>query len=84
MELLKQAGCTVDGTNVKMGRDWVMEMIAKAPEQHHITSRNPNRKITLGGGHILFGNVSSPLNNFDLEIGKKVSGNRKNALICYD
>jgi trimethylamine--corrinoid protein Co-methyltransferase len=77
VELFKQAGCTVDGTNVKMGRDWVMEMIAKAPEQFDITPRNPDRKITLGGGHILFGNVSSPPNYFDLEIGKKVSGNRK-------
>lgn len=77
VELFKQAGCKVDGTNVKMGRDWVLEMIAKAPEQFDITPRNPDRKITLGGGHILFGNVSSPPNYFDLEIGKKVSGNRK-------
>ena len=70
VELFKQAGCTVDGTNVKMGRDWVMEMIAKAPEQFDITPRNPDRKLTLGGGHILFGNVSSPPNYFDLEFGK--------------
>jgi len=77
LELFKQAGCTVDGTNVKMGRDWVMEMVGKAPEKFDITPRNPDRKITLGGGHILFGNVSSPPNYFDLEIGKKVSGNRK-------
>ncbi len=75
--LFKQAGCTVEGTNVKMGRDWVMEMIAKAPAQFDITPRNPARKITLGGGHILFGNVSSPPNYYDLEIGKKVTGNRK-------
>lgn len=75
--LFKQAGCKVDGTNVKMGRDWVMEMIGQAPAQFDITPRNPDRKITLGGGHILFGNVSSPPNYFDLEIGKKVSGNRE-------
>ncbi len=75
--LFKQAGCTVDGTNVKMGRDWVMEMIAKAPAQFDVLPRNPDRKITIGGNHILFGNVSSPPNYFDLEIGKKVSGNRK-------
>jgi trimethylamine--corrinoid protein Co-methyltransferase len=77
VELFKQAGCTVEGNNVKMGRDWVIEMIAKAPEKFDITPRNSDRKITLGGGHILFGNVSSPPNYFDLEIGKKVSGNRK-------
>ena len=50
--------CKVDGNNVKMGRDWVLEMIAKAPEQFDITPCNPDKRITLGGGYILFGNVS--------------------------
>jgi trimethylamine--corrinoid protein Co-methyltransferase len=76
LELFRQAGCTVNGTNVKMGRDWVMEMVAKAPAQFDITPRNPDRKITIGGKHILFGNVSSPPNYYDLELGKKVSGTR--------
>ncbi len=76
LALFKQAGCTVNGTNVRMGRDWVMEMLGHAPSQFDITPRNPDRKITLGGGHILFGNVSSPPNYYDLEIGKKVSGTR--------
>ena len=76
LALFKQAGCIVNGTNVRMGRDWVMEMMAHAPAQFDITPRNPDRKITLGGRHILFGNVSSPPNYFDLEIGKKVSGTR--------
>ncbi len=26
--ILREAGCTVNGTNVRMGRDWVMEMVA--------------------------------------------------------
>ncbi len=77
LEIFKEAGCKVDGTNVKMGRDWVMEMVAKAPDQFTITPRNPDKTITIGGKHILFGNVSSPPNYFDLEIGKKVSGSRK-------
>ncbi len=76
LTLFKEAGCTVNGTNVRMGRDWVMEMLGHAPAQFDITPRNPDRKITLGGKHILFGNVSSPPNYFDLEIGKKVSGTR--------
>lgn len=75
-ELFKQAGCTVNGTNVRMGRDWVMEMIGQAPSQFTITPRNRERAIPLGGNHILFGNVSSPPNYFDMEIGKKVSGTR--------
>ena len=69
LTLFKKAGCTVNGTNVRMGRDWVMEMMNRAPSQFDITPRNPDRRITLGGKHILFGNVSSPPNYFDLEIG---------------
>jgi trimethylamine---corrinoid protein Co-methyltransferase len=75
-ELFKQVGCTVNGTNVRMGRDWVMEMIGQAPSQFKITPRNLERAIPLGGNHILFGNVSSPPNYFDMETGKKVSGTR--------
>ncbi|WP_411890971.1 trimethylamine methyltransferase family protein [Yoonia sp. SDW83-1] len=76
LEIFKEAGCRVDGTNVRMGRDWVMEMLGHAPAQFDLTPRNADRKITIGGKHILFGNVSSPPNYFDLEIGKKVSGSR--------
>ncbi len=74
--LFKQAGCTVDGTNVKMGRDWVMEMVRKAPSQFTLSSRNPARALTIGGDSMVFGNVSSPPNYYDLELGKKVPGTR--------
>ena len=77
LELFKQAGCKVTGTNVKMGRDWVLEMVRKAPSEFTITPRNLNRELPIGGKHILFGNVSSPPNYYDLELGKKVSGTRK-------
>ena len=75
--ILREAGCTIDGDNVRMGRDFVMEMIAKAPSKFSITPRNPDRKIEIGGKNILFGNVSSPPNYWDMEIGKKVPGNRE-------
>ena len=81
LEIFKEAGCTVDGTNVRMGRDWVMEMIGKAPASFTLTPRNTERGLIVGDDHILFGNVSSPPNYFDLEIGKKVSGSRKQ---CQD
>ncbi|NBT30511.1 MAG: methyltransferase [Rhodobacteraceae bacterium] len=77
LELFRLAGCTVNGTNVRMGRDWVMEMVRKSPDQFTITPRNPDRELIIGGKYILFGNVSSPPNYFDLEIGKKVSGTRE-------
>ncbi|MDA7426390.1 trimethylamine methyltransferase family protein [Thalassococcus lentus] len=76
-DILRKAGCTVNGENVRMGREMVMEYVAKAPKQFTITPRNPDREITIGGGHIAFGNVSSPPNYWDLEIGKKVSGTRE-------
>ncbi|SNS48540.1 trimethylamine methyltransferase family protein [Tropicimonas sediminicola] len=70
LALFAEAGCKVEGTNVRMGRDWVMEMVGRAPAQFTITPRNPERQITIGGRTILFGNVSSPPNYWDVELGK--------------
>jgi len=75
LEILRQAGCTINGTNVRMGRDFVMEMLGRAPSSFTLTPRNPDRKLTVGGQHILFGNVSSPPNFWSLETGK-VAGTR--------
>ena len=77
LDLFREAGCKVEGTNVRMGRDWVMEMVGKAPSEFTLTPRNPDRRLTIGGNHILFGNVSSPPNYYDLDLGTKVSGNRE-------
>lgn len=72
LAILKKAGCTVSDQNVRMGRDFVAEMVAKAPSEFTITPRNPDRKIPIGGNHLLFGNVSSPPNFWDIEGGKRV------------
>jgi trimethylamine--corrinoid protein Co-methyltransferase len=69
--ILKQAGCKVEGTNVRMDEAFVMEMLKTVPEQFTITPRNPAREITLGGKHMVFVNVSSPPNAWDLERGKR-------------
>ena len=76
LEVLRAAGCTVSGENVRMGREMVMEMVGKAPSRFTITPRNPERTLTIGDGHILFGNVSSPPNYWDMELGRKVPGTR--------
>ncbi len=68
--IFKQAGCLVNGSNVRMDRDFVMEMVAKAPSQFTLTPRNPDRAIPIGGNNMVFGNVSSPPNYWDLETGK--------------
>jgi len=78
VEIFKTSrGCKVSGANVKMDREWVMEMVRQAPATFTITPRNPDRELIIGGNVILFGNVSSPPNYFDLEIGKKVTGTRE-------
>ncbi|KIC42111.1 methyltransferase [Ruegeria sp. ANG-R] len=81
IDILRQAGCTISGDNVRMGRDFVMEMVGKAPSKFTITPRNPDRQIEIGGKTMLFGNVSSPPNYWDMEIGKKVPGTRR---MCQD
>ncbi|MCF1708830.1 trimethylamine methyltransferase family protein [Tabrizicola sp. J26] len=69
--ILKKAGCKVDGTNVRMDEAFVMEMLGHAPASFTITPRNPEREIVMGGKKMVFVNVSSPPNSWDLERGKR-------------
>jgi trimethylamine--corrinoid protein Co-methyltransferase len=71
LKILKDFGATVNGENVRMGRDMVMELVGKAPNQFTIVPRNTERSITIGGNHMAFVNVSSPPNMWDLERGKR-------------
>ncbi|MEM6375994.1 MAG: trimethylamine methyltransferase family protein [Pseudomonadota bacterium] len=75
--LKASGGCDIEGENVRMGRDFVMEMIGRAPSTFTITPRNPDRQITIGGTHLNFGNVSSPPSYWDMKIGRKVTGSRE-------
>ena len=77
LEILRKAGATCSGENVRMDRDMVMEYVAKSPSEFTITPRNPERAITVGGNNLLFGNVSSPPNYWDLEQGGKSPGTRE-------
>ncbi len=79
--ILRKAGCRVNGENVRMDREFVMEWIAKAPSEFTLTPRNVDRKITIGGNNLVFGNVSSPPNYWDMALGKKVPGTRE---MCKD
>ncbi len=73
--ILLAAGCALVDGKIRMGRDFVMEMVGKAPSSFTITPRNPHRRITVGDGTINFVNVSSPPNYWDLATGK-VPGTR--------
>ncbi|MCU4654032.1 trimethylamine methyltransferase family protein [Roseibacterium sp. SDUM158016] len=68
---LKAAGCKVEGQMVRFDPHFVEEMVARAPSQFTLTPRNPDRAITIGGRHMVFGNVSSPPNAWDLDRGKR-------------
>lgn len=71
VEILRKAGCKISGTNVKMDEDFVMEMVGHAPESFTMTPRNPDRELIMGGNHMLFVNVSSPPNAWDMDRGKR-------------
>ena len=69
--VLEAAGCKIVEDTVFFDEEMVMEMVSKAPPEYTITPRNPERKIHIGGNNLVFGNVSSPPNYWDLETGKK-------------
>ncbi|WP_370205009.1 trimethylamine methyltransferase family protein [Pararhodobacter marinus] len=71
LTILRDAGCRVDGQNVRMDADFVMEMVGRAPASFTITPRNPARQVTIGDGYMAFVNVSSPPNAWDLVRGKR-------------
>jgi trimethylamine--corrinoid protein Co-methyltransferase len=73
-DIFARAGCIVnpDSDNVRMGRDFIMEQVKKAPPMFHITPRNPARQVQMGGDRVLFGNVGSPPNCSDLDRGRRV------------
>lgn len=76
-DILRKAGCLIDNQNVRMGREFVMEMLTHAPSKFTLNARNSAQSVCVGGKNIAFGSVSSPPNYFDLEIGTKVPGKRE-------
>jgi trimethylamine--corrinoid protein Co-methyltransferase len=74
LEILREAGCTITGENVRMDRAWVMEMIGHCPSEFTITPRNPDRAVKIGGRNMAIVNVSSPPNAMCLDKGRR-SGN---------
>ena len=71
VDILRKADCIVAGQNVRMGRDLVMAQLKGVPPSFTLTPRNPDRRIVIGGHHMVFGNVSSPPNCSDLDRGRR-------------
>jgi trimethylamine--corrinoid protein Co-methyltransferase len=74
------AGADVDEGSglVRLDRDLVLSLVAKAPREVTLTPRNPDRALTLGGNHINFGLVAGPPNIHD-----RVNGRRPGNLEDY-
>jgi trimethylamine--corrinoid protein Co-methyltransferase len=69
--ILVRAGCKVAGENVRMGEDFVMEMLGHAPASVVLTPRNPDHAVMIGSKHMAFVTVSSPPISWDMERGKQ-------------
>lgn len=69
----EKAGAEVDRASetVRMDRNLVMELIAKAPGPFTLTPRNPDHAIEIGGDHINFGLVSGAPNVHDAVRGRR-------------
>lgn len=71
LDLLRSHGQTVDGERVRWDREFVMEMLSRAPSSFVLSGRNPDRAVTLGGaGPVLTPVGGSPFAS-DLERGRR-------------
>ena len=77
LAILKQAGCDLGpvteegGRVVRFPRKLVEDLIAKAPNEIRLHSRNPERDVIVGGNVINFTTVSGPPNAADLAGGRR-------------
>jgi trimethylamine--corrinoid protein Co-methyltransferase len=60
LEIFRQHGQTVEGQNVKLDPDFVLEQVAKAPREFDVQARNPANSVHMGGDHMVFSCVYGP------------------------
>ena len=77
LEIFREAGAIIKDQNVRVDREFIMEMLSKAPEEWTLTPRNPDRALPVGGKALLFGNVSSPPSYWSLDSNGKTTGTRE-------
>lgn len=72
LEMLRKVGADVNDEGlVRLDRSLVLETIAKAPSEFHVTPRNPGQAILIGNNAINFGLVSGPPNVHDNINGRR-------------
>lgn len=86
LELLKDAGCKVDGERVYIPKEIMLDAINSAPKQIHIFDRDGEEALCLDKEHVYFGPPISTVFVKDPYTGEKRKGLRKDAfnagLIC--
>src|SRR4051795_10143980 len=60
LEEFRKAGQKVDGNNVKLDPEFILEQVAKAPHEFDIRARNPEHSVHIGGDHMVFASVYGP------------------------
>ena len=71
LSILKANGATVNGSNVRMGRELVDHWISFAPSEFHLIARNPNNKVRIGGNSMCFAPVYGPPFVYDRDRGRR-------------
>lgn len=57
LEEFRRAGMRVEGQNVFLDPDFLLEQVAKAPREFDLQARNPERTVHIGGKHMVFSAV---------------------------
>jgi trimethylamine--corrinoid protein Co-methyltransferase len=60
LDLFRQAGQKVEGHNVKLDPEFILEQVAKAPREFDVQARNPANNVHIGGQNMVFGCVYGP------------------------
>jgi trimethylamine---corrinoid protein Co-methyltransferase len=60
LDEFRRAGQKVEGNNVKLDPDFILEQVAKAPRDFDLQARNPERTVHIGGDTMVFASVYGP------------------------
>jgi trimethylamine--corrinoid protein Co-methyltransferase len=60
LDEFRKAGQKVEGNNVKLDPEFVLEQVAKAPREFDVQARNPEHTVHIGGDHMVFASVYGP------------------------
>ena len=60
LDLFRAAGMKVEGDNVFLDPDFILEQVAKAPREFDMQARNHENDVHIGGDHMVFSSVYGP------------------------